>query len=490
MSDVQEALGSKPTRFGVGEVLRLAWPASLTMLNSQMLRFVDGLMVAYVSPEAFNGQFMGGISSFALESFFLGMLLVVSTYVSQNLGADRLEKTSRYAWAGIGAALAAAVVVAPLAIFARPIFDLLHHDPLTTSLETMFFRWMLLSIAMTLSARVIEQFFYGVHRPRIVLWASLVANVLNLSLDWVLIYGHFGFPAMGLRGAAIATVISFAVQLAILLAAFLSPKMNEEFHTRSLRGVRFSMAWELIRLGWPAGLQFFSDVLCWTIFVGFLIGKYFGIVPMTASTIAMRYMGLSFMPAVGIGTAATALVGRYIGQGRTDMARRRTHTALVMAMCYMGLCALAFLFLGGPLISLFIQHAGGPESTKELADPTGQVIRIGKMVLICAAVFQLFDAVGIIYVGALRGAGDTIWPMIMTLALAWSLIIGGGLATVMWLPGLGSIGPWITASIYVAMLAVAFAWRFEAGKWEKIDLLGRKAPADAAAAASTSGPLD
>ena len=118
-------------------------------------------------------------------------------------------------------------------------------------------------------------------------------------------------------------------------------------------------------------------------------------------------------------------------------------------------------------------QAGAPVALSTQAD----ILRIGATVMICAAVFQCFDAVGIVFAGALRGAGDTFWPMVITFVMAWTMVIGGGAAMIRWMPQLQSIGPWIAASAYVIVLGLVMAWRFESGAWRKIDLLGRRPPA-------------
>jgi len=460
------------------EVLKQSWPASLTMLNSTITRFVDGVMVSRLGsplgPASLSAQSVASIFAFVPESFAVGMLMVVNTYVSQNLGARRFNRCGQYAWAGILLGLGTATIIAPLALLAGPLFGLFQHGPLIRPLEIIYFRYMIVSILLTLPARVLDQFFFGIHRPRIVFVASLGANVFNIFGNWLLIYGHWGFPQMGLEGAAIASVASWGLQIVIQLSVFLSPGMNRRYATRLFRLVRWSDVVEIMKIGWASGLQFCNDMLSWSIFMSWLVGV-FGAAHLAATSVAMRYMSLSFMPAVGIGIAATALMGKYIGQGRSDEAARVTHGALLAAMIYMGACGLAFWIFRQPMMRAFVAltPSGGPGG-QEAARLTAEIIRIGGSILLCAAVFQLFDAIGIVYVGALRGAGDTRWPMVVTMLLSWGIIVGGGYATVKLAPGWGSIGPWAAASAYVIVLGIMLAWRFESGAWRKIDLLHRR----------------
>lgn len=461
--------------WGIGELLMISIPASLSLLNTTITRFIDGLMIGWmqgdIGPISLSAQSASSMTAMVPESFFMGVLSVVNTYVSQNLGAGRRNWCGRYAWAGMSVAIAAAALMAPLAIFARQIFALYPHEPALILLETTYFRYMVLAAFLTLPARVLESFFFGIHRSTVVFVASLVSAVANVFLNWVLIYGHLGMPRLELEGAAIGSVIAWGLHLAILFGVFLRRSMGAAFETRSPGNAKLRHVRDLFRTGWPAGTAFANDVFTWTIFLGMLVGR-FGTDHLTASSIAWRYIPLSFMPAVGIGIATTALVGAYIGRGRHDLARTRTHAGLTAAMVWMGLCGLAFFLFRRPLVEFFLQlpTAGDAAGTTAMH---ASIVRIGGRIMIAAALFQLFDAVGIVYMGALRGAGETFWPMIVTVILSWTVTVGGGVAIVVLLPVLESIGPWVTASLYVVLLGILMAWRFESGQWERIDLFGQ-----------------
>ena len=447
---------------GFAEVLRMAWPASIAMLGTTIIKFIDGLMVSHVGAAPFSAQFLAGMSAFVPEAMMLGLLTVINTYVSQNVGAGRYKRAGQYAWAGLAVSFGSALLIASLWFFSDTIFALIGHQE--QALESMYFKYMIVAVLVTLPTRVLEQFFFGVHRPRIVLAASVVANALNIGINYVLIFGKFGAPAMGLQGAAIGSVTAWVVQFVILLAIFLTPAMHAKFATHMFKAARWTHCKDILSVGWPAGVQLCNDMLSWSVGVAVLAGS-FGMAHRAATTIAMRYIGLAFMPAVGIGIATTALVGRYIGLRQPDIARKRAHQGVIAAMAWMGMCGAMFWAFRYPMARLF--------ATTDQAD---QIVDIGAQIMICAAVFQLSDAVGIVYIGALRGSGDTRWPMCVTVVLSWGIIVGGGTAAVCLLPALKSLGPWIAASVYVIVMGAAMAWRFESGAWRKIDLL-RRGPA-------------
>jgi len=471
--------------WGMGEVLTLAAPAALSMVNVTIMQFVDGVMVArLIGTTAFGATFIAGILSFVPLSLAMGICSVVNTFVAQNYGARRRRRCSQYAWSGLYLGLLFAVAMLPLVVFGRWIFEnvaalivRLGGEP-TSALElgyqTVYFRILVVGAGLRLVTGVIERYFYGIHRPAVVYGVSAAALVANIAGNYVLITGWWIFPKLGLAGAALGTVLAWGAAAGLMLAAFLSRREHAEFSTRHTWRPKPALCRNILRVGFPAGVQFCNDIFSWSVFNVFLVG-HFGKVHRAASAAAVRYLHVSFMPAVGVGIACAALVGRYIGAGRPDLARRRAHAALLLALTYMGLCGLAFFAFRVPLIQVFAKVGGSAEtSAAELAE----IVRIGAWVLVCAAVFQCFDAISITFVGALRGAGDTLWPMLMTFALSWVVMFGGGVAMVRLAPALTSIGPWIAASAYVIILGLVMTWRFESGAWRKIDLLG---PAPAAA---------
>ena len=221
-------------------------------------------------------------------------------------------------------------------------------------------------------------------------------------------------------------------------------------------------------MGAPAAAQFGNELVCWTIFMSVLVGR-FGEDHMAAGWATMRYVHLSFMPAVGFSVATTALVGRHIGAGEPDRAARIARTALAMALVWMTACGVFFIVGRDELVRIFVSGGDTPPDTVEA------IVAIGAKLLVCAAIFQILDAVGIVYSGALRGAGDTLFPGVVTVALSWFFIVFGGWVIVETLPGLESVGPWLAATAYLMALGVVMGWRFESGAWRRIRLVGSTA---------------
>ena len=472
--------------WGMGEVLRQVVPTCLGMVNGVIMAFVDGLMVAHLNPggpEALSAQSFAGIFAFTAQALMVGALTVVNTYVSQNFGAKRLERCGQYAWQGLYLSALFAIVLVPLAMLSGPIFGWLNHGPIIAPLEAMYFKYMIYGTVLFLATQVLQQFFYGIEKPTVIFAVSVIANAVNFVVAYALIFGVWGMPALGLEGAAIGTLVGTGTGLAVLFAMFLLGPASRLFQTRTQLAPRWREMRELLAVGMPAGCQICVDVLGWTLFLGVLIGSLQTVhgvfdpdaqtIQLAASSVVWRYLPVSFMPAVGIGVATTALVGRYIGEGKPHLAQRRVRAALVLGMLYMGSCGLAFMIWRYPLVQFFVSLPGSvdPAASKR----AGEIIAIGGTLMICAAVFQLFDAIGIVFISALRGAGDTLWPAIISMGMVATVLIGGGYTMLHLFPRLESVGVWMAASLYVILIGLVMFLRFHSGRWRKIDLL-RKEP--------------
>lgn len=482
-------------RSPLAEFMTLAWPTVLTMLSYTVMQFVDAIMVAQVGSDEVAAQGNGGVWAFVPLAFLFGALTVVNTYVSQAMGAERPQDVARYAWAGIWLALSSWVVVLVPFAFVLPLFfSAMGHTPRVTALETEYGQILVLGAVVTLVAKALSNVFFGIHRPGVITIAATLGNLANVALNYALIYGEAGLPslglpgvpgmpALGLAGAAYATVLGTAVEAVLPAALFLGGRMHAAYATRVAWRPDWRAMRDLLRVGTPAGLQSGSEIFAWAIFMSVLVGR-FGTDALAAGWITLRYMHLAFMPAVGFSVATTSIVGRYIGAGKPDIAAARVRTALSVAAVYMGVCGIAMLVFRVPLLAFFAHGANTDAETAE------RIIAIGSGTMIAAAVFQVFDAFGIVLNGALRGAGDTLWPSVVTIALSWALIVGLGAAIAALAPGLGALGPWIAAAVYIAAFGGIMAVRWQRGAWRRIRLLGGVEAAAAQVAPQDAGVPD
>jgi MATE family multidrug resistance protein len=252
----------------------------------------------------------------------------------------------------------------------------------------------------------------------------------------------------------------------IPFALFIGPKFNTKYATRAGWRPCFATIKSIFKIGWPGSIQWGNEIVCWALFMTVFVGHY-GTNDMAAGWIALAFLQLSFMPAVGINVAINSIVGKYIGAQQPDIAVSRARVGVALATVYMTFCATIFVIFRVEFMEIFIN------SDQYSQEDKAEIVRLGSNMLIVVAVFQTVDALGIVYTGALRGAGDTVFPGIATAIYSWVFIVGGGWIAVEYFPQLGSIGPWIAASVYIILIGLTMAVRFECGKWRSIDLLGQ-----------------
>ncbi len=465
------------------EMARIAVPTIATMASYTTMTFADKWLVSRLGAEYVGAQGNGGLAGWVPISLAMGTVQIINSYVSQNMGAGKPERGAAYAWNGIWLVAIWAVILLPYGWALPSIFTLAKMDPQQVEWATQYGQILVYGSFLTMATRALSQFFYGMHRAGVVTFAGVAANIVNLFLSAVLVFGNqtppaglgafgdivhqtatfFGIKPMGIAGSAYGTVIATGVELAIPLAFFLSPSFNAKYHTR--RAWRWSREHvrDIIKVGWPGGAMFGNEMVCWGFFMVYLV-SHFGPVHASAGWIAHQYMSLSFMPSVGISVAVSALVGKYMGMRRPDLAAARAWLGLRIAMVYMGVCGVLFVVFRHQLVDLFIE-----QGTSD-ADHA-QIVALGAQFLIAAAAFQLFDAVAMTMSGALRGAGDTVWIGVLTVALAWVVIVGGGLAMIHWVPSFSSVGPWMAAAAYIMALAAVSLGRFLSGKWRTRSLV-------------------
>jgi MATE family multidrug resistance protein len=284
----------------------------------------------------------------------------------------------------------------------------------------------------------------------------LGANLANIVLDYLLIFGHFGFPRLGVAGAAWATVASSVLHGLIMLAIFLR-RGRRAGHLPEVvvKPVLRDMI-RLLRVGTPVGMQWVLDMGSWTAFTTIVAGL--GEVQAAANQVAISILHISFMPGYGISIAATTLVGQYLGAGNPRAAVRSAHHALRLAVVFMGAMGAGFLLGRGALIRSF--------------NPDPAVIAVGAQLLVIAAVFQVFDAVNLVLSGVLRGAGDTRFPMLVTIVMAWLVFLPSAWFMTIRL-GWGVLGGWVAVIFWSVGLALLLGWRFRRRRWLTMLLVER-----------------
>jgi len=259
----------------------------------------------------------------------------------------------------------------------------------------------------------------------------------------------------------------------VLLWALLLPEFDAAYQTRGSYAFDWGKLRGIARIGAPTAVMWLLDIGSWVLFLSVIV-PFYGKVAMAASNIAQQYMHMAFMPALGIGMALCSQVGYAIGDGRPERAAARTRVAMRMTGFYMGAMGLVFLLAGGPLMRLLT------------SDP--EVIRMGRIVLLWAAIFQVSDAMCITYMNALRGAGDTLWPAKMVAIVGWLVFACGGYSMRYVAPQWGINGPWLTCALNIILIGLLLRRRWLGGAWRSIRLLADDGSGAAAGGGASTEP--
>ena len=301
--------------------------------------------------------------------------------------------------------------------------------------------------------------FFAIGRPKLPMAVSVAALMLHVALSASLIFGLLGLPQLGIRGAALATVLVSTAQAGTLASLiFLSARSHARLPLRlwfflpSRRRLR-----KLIRVGLPNGVHECVEIAIWSVAIVILIGQ-FGSAHLAAAALMLTLVDALYAPIEGFGGAMTALVGRDIGRGRLTHAQMWTRIGLRISIPFVVFASLACLLIQGPLLSAI-------SASSEVRTIANQIFAIFPLVMVSFALIAVYDY-------ALVGAGDTLWPAISHLSANLVFLIGGGAAMVKWFPETGSFGVWSAAAVALVFVAGLFFLRWRSGYWRTIDLIG------------------
>jgi MATE family multidrug resistance protein len=448
---------------GVREVLVLAFPLVLSTGSWSIQHFVDRMFLSWYSPETIAAAMPSGILNFAIMSLFIGTASYVSTFVAQYSGADMQHRIGPALWQGIYFSLIGGIFMLGFIPLARPIFDSVGHEQAIKVNEIIFFQYLCLGGFPVIASSVLSGFFTGLGRSWPVMWVNVLSTGVTLVLDYAMIFGNWGFPEMGMKGAAIATVISGFFSLAAYIVLMARSSYNRDFKIFSGWRPDVELFRRLIKFGLPSGVQFSLDMAGFTAFV-LILGRL-GKVNLAATNIAFNINTLAFMPMIGFGIAVSVLVGRYLGKGRPDIASRSTYSGFFMTFIYMA--TIALLYVAVPEIFT------APFAARSDAALFPEIKRLTEILLRFVALYSIFDTMNIIFASALKGAGDTKFVMYMIVLVSAFVLVVPTYVLIMML-GYGVMAAWSVATVYVILLGFMFLLRFLQGSWKSMRVIEDK----------------
>jgi MATE family multidrug resistance protein len=459
------------------ELLRVSLPLMISSGSLSLMHIVDRIYLSHWSVEALAASAPAGIMYWTLFSLPFGIAVYTNTFVAQYFGSRRPERVVASVWQGLWLALAGGLLLAAVAPFSESIFRLAGHEADVLRLEAPYFSILCIGAAPALLSAALSAFFSGRGRTLIVMWVNVFVSLMNVGLDYVMVFGLGPIPEMGIRGAAWATNIASTTSCLLFLALMAWEARQEGYPLWTCRRFDPGLLARFLRYGASAGVQNFVDVAAFMLFV-ILIGRI-GTHELAATNIAFNLNSMAFIPMFGMGTALMTLVGRRIGERRPDLAVRTTRYAFNISAVYM--LVFAALYLGLPDVMLIPYGGAGNAESFEQVRPI--VVTLLKFV----AAYSFFDAMAIIYGSAIRGAGDTTFSLWWTCSTGWLLMVLPAFVVYYALesPAHRLIGCWSAATFYIVVVGIGFALRFRGGKWQAMSVIERyadDAPEEPAAA--------
>lgn len=424
-----------PARRALPATVRLAFPIVVIQVGVMLTGVVDTIMLGHLSPAALAAGAIGHLYFFLYAVFGMGLLMVLDPLVAQAVGAGDRPSVARNVQRGLVLAIGVSAVGAVGLCAAGPVLRAAQQPPEVVQLATGYVLRLAPGIAPFFVFIVFRQTLQALGRVRPVVITIVAANVVNVLLNWVLIYGGLGIPPMGVDGAAWATTASrwFMVLLVAVLAW---PALRPYLHPMLPDTLRLVPLGRMLRLGLPIGCQALLEYGAFAL-VALLMG-WLGVHEVAGHQVAINLASLSFMVPFGISAAAAVLVGQAIGRGDAAGARGAALAALLCGIGFMTTTAFLFLTLDRPLARLFTAD-----------DP---VLAVAVRLIPIAGVFQVFDGAQVVASGILRGLGDTRVPMLVNLLGYW--IVGLPVSIYLGLvAGGGPVGLWWGLVIGLAIVA-------------------------------------
>ena len=444
----------RPSHLGeeLRALLALAIPVVLSELGWMTMTIVDLVMVGRLGPAAIGAVGLGNAIYYAPSLFGIGLLLGLDTLVSQSWGARRYDDCHRSLAQAMYIALAFTPVLMLGMLAAERIFTGRGVDPLVAHLTRPYVSLLNWGTFPLLVYGGFRRYLQGVGRVRPVTFALISANLINLLFNWILIYGHFGFPALGVRGSALSTVLARIYMAAVLVYA--------AWAHESGRGHALFADWpapdrarirNLLQLGLPAAVQVVLEVAAFGAVT--IMASHLTAIALATHEIVLSVAAYTYMVPLGISAAAAVAVGHAIGAGNPARARRAGLLAIGLGAGFMALMAILLVVIPRPIISIWTSDA--------------RVLALGAHILAIVAGFQIFDGIQTVSTGALRGLGETRFPMLMNLTGYWILGLPFG-ALLCFRLRWGLSGLWTGLTVSLMFIAIVLITRWQADSGSKL----------------------
>ncbi|HEY4056386.1 MAG TPA: MATE family efflux transporter [Kofleriaceae bacterium] len=443
------------------DLLSLAMPMVLARASQSVITFADTLQTKHLGPDAIASVATGGLNVIGFSALAMGTVFIVQSFVSQHVGRGERDATPRYAWYGLAIALITQLVSLGFMPAVEPALRLAGYAPHVRSEMHDYMVIRMFSIMAVIGVETLGAWYGGLGNTWMQMLAGIVSMVTAIFLNWVLIDGHLGAPAMGVQGAAVAATIATWIGFLIMAISFWR-RWGMAIGGPAPARAPLDLSWKefrrVVRFGMPNGLNWFGEFAAFQLFVNVVFGGL-GAQTLAAFNVVLAINALGFMPAFGLASAGAILAGQAIGAGHKENVWPTVRLTLACTVGWMALMGSVYALAPHWLLSAFASEKTTPE-----------FLALGATLLLISAMWQLFDATAMTLSETLRAAGDTAWGAVVRVVLAWGVFTPVTLAVVR-IGHKGAVEAMICLAAYIALLAAAFAWRFKSGRWRSIQLI-------------------
>jgi len=441
-------------------ILAIAWPLIIANSFWNLQLTIDRIFLGSFATEAL------GAAMAVMGVFWVPMALLqqtaayVTTFVAQYYGAGEEKNIGPALWQAFFVAVVGGVLFLGLNLFSPAFFRMVGHGASIEALEVSYFNALSYSALPTAIVAAVSGFFTGLGRTRMVILINFVGLLLNVALDYLLIFGKLGFPALGIAGAGLATA----------LATYGAAAMGCYLLVHNAQAARFALGdwkprWQLLtqflKFGIPSGLQWALEGLAFTVFLIFMGRLSQGEAALSSSSIAVTVMMLSVLPTMGVAQAVLTLVGQKLGEKNPAEAQALTWAGVKISSLYMAVVAASFWLIPDFYLAWFKNDAN-PELW-------AQVTLLAPQLLKMVALFTVFDSAYLNISFALKGAGDTRFVSLVALVIPWPLMVLP--AYLLQTHPNAAVYSWAWVVVYSVTITLVLCARFQQGKWKSMSVI-------------------
>ncbi|MGI9233747.1 MAG: MATE family efflux transporter [Woeseiaceae bacterium] len=441
------------------ELLRLALPMVVSQGTFAVMIFTDRYFMSQIDPAHMAAALGGGVASFFSFSFFVGLFSYANALSAQYLGAGQKEKCPKVVTQGMIMTVMSAPFLTLITFLVAGIFEGMGHEPAQVELERTYYLILMSGVLFTLAKTCISSYFAGIGRTHVVMISDIFGLIVNVPLCYAMVFGKFGFPAMGIVGAGVSTVVSTVLAFALFAAFYFRKEHRDKFSVQRSFSLDAKILRRFWRLGFPSGLELFLNVAAFNLFL--LMFQSYGVAEGAAAAIVFNWDILSFIPMIGLNVGVMSLIGRFVGARDMTRVNEVTTAAFAVALSYSAVLAAVYITFRYPFVDVFAPPSGDFSAIRALS----------AFMMVGLSSYMMADAIIIVCGGILRGAGDTRWLMVASVSLHWAMLV-----VQFFIIRVFEFSPkvsWIAFVVLVLAIALVYALRLRGGRWRDPDVLDR-----------------